>query len=40
MTEMTSVGDDFFEFEKTINDLDLLTDKQIDQLEKILKDYE
>lgn len=40
MTEMTSVGNDFFGFEKAINDLALLTDKQIDQLEKILKDYE
>ena len=27
-------------FEKSINDLKFLTDEQIDQLEKILKDYE
>jgi hypothetical protein len=28
------------QFKNTINNLDFLTDEQIDQLEKILKDYE
>jgi len=28
------------QFKNAINNLDFLTDKQIDQLEKILKDYE
>ena len=28
------------QFKKGINNLDFLTDEQIDQLEKILKDYE
>ncbi len=28
------------QFKNGINNLDLLTDEQIDQLEKILKDYE
>lgn len=38
MTEMTSVGEDAFGFDKAIN-IDHLTDEQIDQLDEIFKDY-
>jgi hypothetical protein len=39
MTEMTSVGNDFFGFEKAIQ-IDHLTDEQIETLENIFKDFQ